>query len=217
MKKEDFQEAIKKLDEHKRKFKQSYELIINLKGLNLKKPEEQLDIFLKLPHAPKQKVKIAALVGPELQESAQENCDGVILADNFSQYAGDKKKIKALSRSYDYFIAQANIMPLVAKTFGRYFGPHGKMPNPKVGCVVPPNANLKTLVENLQKTVRAAAKVEASVKVKAGHEDMKAEDIAENMQAIHYTVLHKLPQEKNNIKNVLVKKTMSPPIKVEEK
>jgi ribosomal protein L1 len=91
------------------------------------------------------------------------------------------------------------------------------MPNPKVGCVVPPNANLKSLVDNLQKTVRAVAKTASSVKLKAGHEDMKPEDVAENMQSIHHNVLHKLPQEKNNIKNVLVKKTMSPPIKVEEK
>jgi len=215
MKKQDFLNGLQKLEEHKRKFPQSYELIINLKGLNLKKPEEQVEVFLELPHAPRKETKVAALVGGELAEHAKEVCDAAITTDDFIKY-GDKKSIKQLSRSYDFFIAQANIMPQVAKQFGRVFGPHGKMPNPKVGCVVPPNANLSPLVERLKTTIRAAAKVDASVKVKVGYEGQDLNHIAENMAAVYHAVFAKLPQEINNIKNVMIKKTMSPPVKIEE-
>jgi len=81
---------------------------------------------------------------------------------------------------------------------------------------VPPNANLQPLVEKLKKTVKASAKTQASAKVAVGTEDLDVQKIAENMLTVYNAVLHKLPQEKNNIKNVLVKKTMSAPVKVEE-
>jgi large subunit ribosomal protein L1 len=215
MKKEDFVNAIEKIEDKKRKFKQTYELVINLTGLNLKKPEQQIEAWVELPHGTGKEVKIGALVGGELKEQADKVCDLALIPDDFVKYP-DKKAIKKLSRSYNYFIAQANIMPLVAKTFGRYFGPHGKMPNPKVGCVVPPNANLQVLVDRLKKTVKASARTQASAKVRVGTEDMDVQKVAENMLAVYNAILHKLPQERNNIKNVLIKKTMSAPIKVEE-
>jgi len=216
MKKENFLKAIQKLEKGKRKFKQTYELIINLKGLNLKKPDEQVEFWMQLPKTTGKPKKIGAFVGPELLEQAKEACDVVISHDDFGNYT-DKKTIKKLSKSCDYFIAQANLMADVAKTFGRYLGPHGKMPNPKAGCVVPPKANLKPLVEKLKNTIKVSAKIQPSIKTAAGNENMKEEDIAENMTAIYNNVLDKLPQEKHNIKNVLIKLTMSKPIKVEEK
>ena len=218
MDKKNFIDAIQALKAlPKRKFKQSYEFIMNLKELDLKKPEHQVELWVKLPFDKGKPTKVGALVGPELQEQAKTNCDVVIMHDNFPQYAANKKELKKLTRQYDYFIAQANIMPDVAKTFGRVFGPRGKMPNPKAGCVVPPNANLKTLTETLKKTVKVSAKLQPSVKVMVGREDMPDEQIADNMMAIYSSVLSKLPQESFNIKTVLLKFTMSPPVKITEK
>ena len=199
----------------KPKFKQKYDLIMNLRQLDLKKPEEQVEMWVKLPFDKGKPTKIGALVGPELAEQAKANCDLVILHDNFSQYT-DKRKMRKLAREYDYFIAQANIMPDIAKTFGRIFGPRGKMPNPKAGCVVPPNANLKALTENLRKTIKVAAKTQPSVKVLIGKEDMPDEEVAENAMTVYTNVIHKLPQEAFNVKNILIKLTMSKPVKVEE-
>ena len=218
MDKKHFIEAIQALKTlPKRKFKQTYDFIINLRQLDLKKPEEQVELWVKLPFDKGKPTKVGALVGPELADQAKANCDVVILHDNFSKYAANKKEIKKLARQYDYFIAQIDIMPDVAKTFGRVFGPRGKMPNPKAGCVVPPNANLKALMETLRKTTKVSAKLQPSVKVMVGKEDMPDEQIAENMMAIYSNVLSKLPQEAFNIKSVLLKFTMSPPVKITEK
>ena len=146
----------------KRKFSQSIDLIFNLKNLDLKKPEEQLDVWVPLAHDRGKAARIAALVGPEMQEQAKETCDTVIIHDDFKKYEGKKKEIKKLARTHDFFIAQANIMPDIAKFFGRVLGPRGKMPNPKAGCVVPPNANLKTLTDKLRKTIHIVAKTQLS-------------------------------------------------------
>ena len=218
MDKKNFIDAIQALKAlPKRKFKQTYDFIINLRHLDLKKPEEQVELWVKLPFDKGKPIKVGALVGPELQDQAKANCDVVIMHDNFQQYAANKKEIKKLAQQYDYFIAQANIMPDVAKTFGRVFGPRGKMPNPKAGCVVPPNANLKTLTETLRKTTKVSAKLQPSVKVMVGKEDMPDEQIADNMMAIYSNVLSKLPQEAFNIKSILLKFTMSQPVKITEK
>jgi len=217
MDKKQFIQAIQALKAlPKRKFKQSYEFIINLRGLDLKKPEQQIELWIKLPNPTGKQVKIAALVGPELKEQAQANCDFVILHDDFKKYT-NKKDIKKLASQYDYFIAQANIMPDVAKIFGRYFGPRNKMPNPKAGCVVTPNAKLKTLTDNLKLTIKASAKIQPSMKIAIAKEDTEEEKIAENMSAIYSNVLHKLPQETFNIKSVMLKLSMSKPVKITDK
>lgn len=217
MEKKQYIEAIQALETFpKRKFKQTYDFIMNLRQLDLKKPEEQVETWVKLPFDKGKPTKIGALVGPELQESAKANCDLVVMHDRFPNYAANKKEIKKISRQYDYFIAQANIMPDVAKTFGRVFGPRGKMPNPKAGCVVPPNANLKALTENLRKTIKVSAKLQPSVKVVVGVEGMPAEQVAENMMAVYSAVLQKLPQETFNIKTVMLKLSMSKPVTITE-
>ena len=216
MNKEDFKKAIETLKKNspKRKFNQSCDLIINLKDLDLKVPEQQVELWVQLPHPTGKDIKVCALVGGELAEQAKKTCDFVITNEEFKTYAADKKKIKKIANEYKYFIAQANIMQDIAKTFGRIFGPRGKMPNPKAGCVVPPNANLSQLVEKLKKTTKVSAKTQTSIKCVVGNEKMPDEQIAENMQTIYSQVLHSLINEDKNIKEVLIKLTMSSPIKV---
>jgi len=197
-----------------RKFKQSFDFIISLRGIDLKKPEHQVDVYISLPFGKGKKPKICTIVGPELLENAKKSTDHVILIDN----AGSLKKneIKNLARDYDYFIAQANIMPKVATLFGKIFGPRGKMPNPKAGCIVPPNANLTILVERLQKTIRVMAKTSPVVHSCVGIEDMKDEEIADNILTVYNTILKSLPNEKDSIKGVYLKLTMGKPFKIEE-
>lgn len=202
-----------KKNSKKREFKQTYDIIINLKELNLKKPEENVNDFLVLPFPRGKKVRTCALVGNELVTKAKAVCNQVIHKDDFEDY--DKKSIKKLARNTDFFIAQANLMTDIAKVFGKILGPTGKMPNPKSGCVVPPIVELAPLIEKLNKTVRLQTKNELIVKTLVGSEDMKDDEIAENILAIYNYLIHHLPQEKHNIKNILIKLTMEKPVKIE--
>jgi len=206
-------EAIKKAKEgKKRNFKQSIDFSIVLKDVNLDSPEERIEEFFVLPKGLNKKKKICALVDKELLTQAKEVFDKVIAKDDFSKYAGNKRKLKKLARAYDYFVAQATIMTDVASTFGKAFGPKGKMPNPKAGCIVPPKADLKSLNERLQKTVRIKAKKQPVISVMVGTEDMPEEDVAENINAVYEFVKRKLPRGDQQIKKAYVKLTMGKPV-----
>jgi large subunit ribosomal protein L1 len=207
-------EQLKK-DSPQRKFKQSVDLIISLKDLDFKKPEQQIEFFATLHHSTGKKTKVCGLIGPELKDEAVQVFDLVLMQDDFSRY--DKSKAKKLANQYDYFVAQANIMTKVASAFGRYLGVRGKMPNPKAGCVVPPKgANLKALYERLQKTVKISARKIPLIQLRVGTEEMPLDQVADNVIFIYDQLIHHMPGERNNIKDIFIKFTMSKPLKLEK-
>ena len=207
--------ALKELkkDDKKRNFVQSYDLIITLKGLDLKKTEQKVDFFVTLHYNKGKKSKLGAFVGPELSDDAKKVFETVITPDDFPKFA-DKKIMKKLADEHDFFISQANIMGQVAGAFGRVLGPRGKMPNPKAGCVVPPKANLGPLYERLQSMVRISAKKFPVIQVKVGTEEMSDEDLAKNILYFYDQIVHHLPKERHNIRGALIKLSMTKPIKM---
>lgn len=216
MDKESIIKALKNLRENskKRKFKQTIDLIVNLKDINFKDTKNQVDIFVQLHYSKGKKSKVCALVGPELVDDAKKIVDKVIVQDEFEQFIKDKKLIKRLVGEYDFFLAQANIMPKVAQVFGKVLGPRGKMPNPKAGCVVPPKFNLKPLYDNLQKTVRVRAKDIPMIQTVVGTEEMEDKEILDNIEYVYSQIVVNLPKEEHNIKAVTLKLTMGKPVRL---
>ena len=132
--KEQLKKALVELRKEKqRKFDQTLDLIINLQKFDVKK--NQLNFLITLPHKIKDK-KIAGFL-----EVKNNNIDTITL-EEFKKYT-DKKKLKNLVNKYDFFIAQASLMPKVATTFGRVLGPAGKMPSPQLGIIM--DVNDKTI------------------------------------------------------------------------
>ncbi len=200
-------EVLKSLrnEEDKRKFNQTVDLIINLKDFDIRK--ESVNLFVDLPHKIKDK-KVAAFL--EKKSSIIDS----IPKQEFEQYK-NKKAVKGLVKEYDFFISAANLMPLVAATFGKYLGPAGKMPSPQLGILkTETDIEIKKLVEKIDKNVRIKSK-EPSLKFSIGKEDMKDEDIAENVLTAYNAVLNALPRKKENLKNVMIKLTMGKPKKIE--
>jgi len=218
MKQENFLKAIKQARENskKRNFSQTFDLIINLKDIDLKKPEEKVDIFLKLPKPSARKLKVCALVDDERLADAKKTCDTVVHKDEFAKYAKSKVLVKKLAKAHSFFVTQPHLMPEVAKAFGRVLGPRGKMPNPKAGCIIPPKVPMEPIIEKLRTTVRLQTKNDKAVRTAVGMEDMKDEDIAENLAAVFNAVLAALPNKESNLVSVLLKLTMGAPAEVEK-
>lgn len=203
--KEELQKALNELrKEKKRNFNQTIDLIINLKKYNIKK--NPINLFVNLPHKIKEK-KICAFL--EIRNSNVET----ITKEEFKKYS-DKKELKTLVNKFDFFIAQASLMPKVATSFGRFLGPVGKMPSPQLGILM--DVNEKT-INDVKKKINSSVRIrtkEASIKLAIGKEDMKDEDVIENILSVYDVILKALPRENDNIKNVEIKFTMTKPQKI---
>ena len=212
MEKEHVKKALEELKKFpKKKFIQSYDLIINLKNVDIK--TAPLDFFVTLPHSKGKPVKLACFCDQQLAENAQKNCDLVVKEVEFEGYK-EKRVMKKMAEDHDYFIAQANLMPKVAAAFGKILGTKGKMPNPKLGCVVPPTANLETLKRKLNSTVRLSAKKAVNLQCLVGKENQPDAEVIDNILAAYQATLKQVPNEHQNIKNVCLKLTMSKPVKI---
>jgi len=213
MDKAEVQKAVEELKKNpKRNFSQSYDLIFNLKNLVIK--QTPLDFFATLHYPKGTKLKIAAFVDQQLYDSAVKCCDLVIRESDFQKYAQDKKLSKKLAEEYDYFVAQSTLMAKVAAAFGKTLGTKGKMPNPKLGCVVPPNANMEQLVKRLNLSVRLVAKKGMNLQCMIGKQSQPDEEIIDNILTVYQTAVKQLPSEAQNIKNVQLKLTMSKPVRI---
>jgi|SRR3989344_3872942 len=187
-----------------RKFDQTVDLIVNLQKFNIKK--DNVNTFVTLPHTIKKK-KIAAFLEVENKDV------DTITPDDFKKYS-DKKVVKKLVDKYDFFIGQASLMPKVATVFGRALGPAGKMPSPQLGIIA--NADEKTLIA-LKDRVDKSAKIrvkEVSIKLAIGKQSMKDEDIIENVMTVYNALMKVLPRERDNMKNIEIKFTMTKPKKI---
>lgn len=202
---EELKTAIEELkSQDKRKFLQTVDLIINLQKFDVKKTP--VNTFISVPHKIKDK-KICAFLEVKNKDIP------TITASEFKKYA-NKKETKKLVREYDFFIAQASLMPQVATTFGRSLGPLGKMPSPQLGILI--NADEKAIKETIEK-INQSVKVrlkEPSLKVPIGKEDMKTEEIVENILTVYNSLMKSLPRGKENIRNIEVKLTMTKPKKI---
>lgn len=202
---ENLKKALEELREGKeRKFDQTVDLIVNLQKFDIRK--NQVNLFVSVPHKIKDK-KIAGFL-----EAKNSKVDSII-PEEFKKYT-DKKLVKKLVNGYDFFIAQASVMPKVATTFGRVLGPAGKMPSPQLGILI--NADDKAIDELINK-INSSVKIktkESSIKIPIGKQSMKDEDIIENITTVYNALLKEMPRDKENIKNVEVKFTMTKPIKI---
>jgi large subunit ribosomal protein L1 len=191
-----------------RNFTQTFDLIINLQNLDLKKPSDKVDIGATLYTLAKPKgYKIMAIIDHSIDD-AKEIFDGVLYNDELEAMKGDLKKIREITHNYDKFVVQANYMPLFAQVLGRYLGPMNKMPSPKLGMVINSKTPLQELYDKLQKTVHLQTKKNLVLQVPVGGQNEDDELIAKNIDYIYQAVLHALPNHKNNIKKVAIKLTM---------
>ncbi len=211
MNKEGIIKAIKEAKEKskKRNFVQTVELIIHLRDIDLKRPENRIIEEIELPYGKGKDSKVALFADGELAIKSKGIVDRVITKSEMLEIAKNKREIRKLAKGYDFFIAQADLMPIIGRHYGQFLGPRAKMPK-----VVPPNADIKPLVEKLRKSVRIKVKDQPLLQIPIGSENMEEEKIAENILHVLRYLEQKLERGLYHVENMYVKLTMGPAVQV---
>jgi len=195
----------------KRKFEQTFDLIINLKNIDLKKPENRFSMEFRLPEGRGKKTKIT-FIADSYEKQARELADVVLTKADIAKMAKEKRKMKKLATETDFFLAETTLMAEIGKTLGPILAPRGKMPKP-----VPPKINIEGMVSAIRDSVRLSLKSSPVIQVPIGSEAMKDDAILKNLEAVYNTVVEKLPKSRANIRSVYLKLTTSRPVKLEVK
>jgi len=206
-------DAVKQAKEksEKRKFNQSVELVVNFKDIDMKSAEGKLQELIELPHSSPEKANRICVIGSgELALKARKaNADRIIERSELEGLGGKKRDLRKISNDYDFFIAEAPLMPLVGKILGPVLGPRGKMP-----VAVPPSADIGALIVKHRKTIVLRMRSQPILSCPIGVEGMKEEELTENIQAVLRVLEGKLKKGIKNVRSMYIKTAMGAPVKI---
>ena len=205
-------EAVKKvLEEYTpRNFTQSIDVVITINDLDINKPENRLDEEVLLPNGRGKDVKIAFIAEGELAYQAEQaGADLVINKEKLEELGKNRPEAKKLANSYDFFVAQTDLMPTVGRFLGPVLGPRKKMPKP-----IPASANPETILGRLRSTIKIRVKDQPIIQSIVGSEDMTEAQVAENIDAIMDVLDRNLEKGSKQIKAMYLKTTMGPVTRV---
>ncbi len=192
----------------KRKFKQSVELVIVLRDVDIKSPEGRIRETIFLPYKPNKDIKICVVAEGDMAIKAKEaGAYRVITRDDLKVLSENRKAAKKLARECEWVLVRTDLMGLAGRILGPALGPRGKIPVP-----VPINTNITALIETYKKAVYVRTKDQPQIMARIGTEDMDVEQLTENALAIISTISAKLKNPKYNIAKIVVKTTMGPAV-----
>jgi len=190
-----------------RKFKQSIELIITFKDIDVKKGFA-LNEVIQLPKTSSPATVCIIATGEMNQKAKAAKADSVIGTEELEKFGTNKRESRKFINKYDFFLADTKVMPTVGKTLGQLLGPRGKMPTP-----VPFDASIEAFLQRFRSCIKVRARASLSVSAKIGDVSMEDADLAINALAVLHAIEKKLPNGEKNMKKILIKTTMGKPVK----
>ncbi|RNJ26914.1 50S ribosomal protein L1 [Halosegnis longus] len=204
---ESIQDAVSRALEEapERNFRETVDLAINLRDLDLNDPNNRVDESIVLPRGTGQETRIVVFAEGETALRAEDVADDVLDGDALEELGGDDDAAKDLADETDFFIAEANMMQDIGRYLGTVLGPRGKMPTP-----LQPDDDVVETIERMKNTVQVRSGDRRTFHTRVGAEDMDIDDIVDNIDVIIRRLEADLEKGPQNIDGVYVKTTMGP-------
>ena len=213
---EELRKAVEKVKKEspERRFRESIDLTIVFRGLDLKRDtSKRLSDKLELPHQFDPPKKICIIGSSGFAYKAKESgADKIITPEELKELSKNKRLLKKIAKNYDHFIAQADLMPTIARILGPILGPRGKMPAP-VPITAP---NISDIISKMRKSVMLRMRNQPVLHVKVGSKDMESIKIVENIKAVLEYLDRKYGGLKRYLERAYVKTTMGPSVAIGE-
>lgn len=188
-----------------RKFRESVDLAINLRDVDLDDPVNRVDESVVLPGGTGQETRILVFAEGETAARAREVADEVFNKNDLEDLGDDEDRAKDLADDIDFFVAEATLMQDIGRLLGTVLGPRGKMPTP-----LQPDDDVVEVVNRMKNTVQLRSRDRRTFHTRVGAEDMPGEAIADNIDVIIRRLHGSLEKGPLNVDSVYVKTTMGP-------
>jgi large subunit ribosomal protein L1 len=208
-------EAVRKMRQNAlpAKFKQSVELVVNVTGVDLSKPQNRFSEVVELPNdlgRKRRKILVVASGNLALEAGRTEGVSRVIEREELEALVGRKKDAKKIAKEYDFVLVEPSLMGLAARALGAALGSRGKTPIP-----IPPGTDIKAFVKRYLNSVQITLRKTPQVACLVGVEEEKDEKIAENVETVLNRIVDKLEKRQRNISSIYLKTTKGKPVRVE--
>ena len=196
-------------DSPERNFRETVDIAVNLRDLDLADPNNRVDESIVLPSGTGQDTRIVVFAEGETAIRAEDVADEVLDGSDLEDLGDDDSAAKDLADETDFFIAEATLMQDIGRYLGTVLGPRGKMPTP-----LQPDDDVVETVNRMKNTVQVRSGERRTFHTRVGSEDMDADAIADNIDVILRRLFTDLEKGPQNIDSVYVKTTMGPAVEV---
>ena len=192
-----------------RNFRETVDLAVNLRDLDLNDPSNRVDESVVLPEGTGQETSIIVFAEGETAVRAEDVAEEVLDSDDLADLGDDDNEAKDLAEDTDFFLAEESMMQDIGRYLGTVLGPRGKMPDP-----ISPDDDVVELVERLKNSVQIRSGDRRTFHTRVGAENMSAEEIADNIDVIIRRLEASLEKGPLNLDDIYVKTTMGPAVEV---
>jgi large subunit ribosomal protein L1 len=192
-----------------RNFRETVDLAVNLRDLDLNDPAKRVDESIVLPSGTGQETQIIVFAEGETALQAEDVADEVLSGDDLEDLGDDSDAAKDLADETDFFVAEADLMQDIGRYLGTVLGPRGKMPTP-----LQPDDDVVETVNGMKNTVQVRSRDRRTFHTRVGADDMPEEDIASNIDVIIRRLEANLEKGPLNLDSIYIKTTMGPAVEV---
>jgi large subunit ribosomal protein L1 len=192
-----------------RNFRETVDLAVNLRDLDLNDPSQRVDESVVLPAGTGQETRIVVFASGETALRAEDVADEVLDGDDLEELGDDTDAAKDLADETDFFVADASLMQDIGRYLGTVLGPRGKMPTP-----LQPDDDVVETVNRMKNTVQLRSRDRRTFHTRVGAQDMDSDEIADNIDVIIRRLEADLEKGPLNIDSMYVKTTMGPAVEV---